>query len=441
VILDPRDTIVAVASPAGPGLRGILRLSGPRAHELALDDFRPDRAVPATGASLTPGRLHVAGLRADLPAAVALWPCARTYTGQPLAEVHTVGAPPLVQLALAHFLARGARLAEPGEFTLRAFLSGRIDLTQAEAVLGVIDAQTPVQVETALRQLAGGLSGPIASLRDRLLDVLAHLEAGLDFVDEADVDPIERSRLGAELRLGVETLAELHARLERRERPDRLPRVVLIGPPNAGKSRLFNALGDDARAIVAPTAGTTRDVLAARCSCGDGLVVELIDTAGVEEACDGIAARAQDHRRHQGEIADLVLVCSPSGATPPESLATSSLKVATKCDLAPAPGGWIATSAATGMGLDRLRQEIALALGSRDRDGDAVAATAARCRDSLRNAEASLRRALDSLRRDGAEELAAIDLRQALDDLGRVVGAIVTDDLLDRIFSRFCIGK
>src|SRR3954466_1687686 len=198
--LDPTDTIAAVASPPGPGFRGLIRLTGPDAWPIALSGFSPDRVSPLpTRADWRTGRLVVDGLRPSLPASIALWPGPRTYTGQPLAEIHTVGSPPLVNLVLAHCLTRGARLAEPGEFTLRAFLSGRIDLTRAEAVLGVIDARTPAQLAAALEQLAGGLAGPIARLRDRLLDVLAHLEATLDFVDEADVDPLGRDALAADL--------------------------------------------------------------------------------------------------------------------------------------------------------------------------------------------------------------------------------------------------
>ena len=194
---------------------------------------------------------------------LALWPAPRTYTGQDVAEIHLVGSAPLVSLVLAHCLARGARHAEPGEFTLRAFLSGRIDLTRAEAVLGVIEAANPAQLDAALEQLAGGLSGPILALRDRLLDLVAHLEANLDFTEEPDVDPLGRGGPGRGARPtrppssarwpGGSTIAS---------GPRAIPRVVLVGPPNAGKSRLFNALLGRDRAIVSPQAGTTRDYLA-----------------------------------------------------------------------------------------------------------------------------------------------------------------------------------
>ena len=200
ISLDPNDTIAAVASPPGPAARGIVRLSGPMAWSIVLADFIPDREEPPPRRpELRPGSLRVDGLRPLLPVMLALWPAPRTYTGQDVVEIHLVGSPPLVSQVLAHCLARGARHAEPGEFTLRAFLSGRIDLTRAEAVLGVIDAANPAQLDAALQQLAGGLSGPILALRDHLLDLVAHLEANLDFTEEPDVDPLGRTALAEEL--------------------------------------------------------------------------------------------------------------------------------------------------------------------------------------------------------------------------------------------------
>ena len=445
--LDPSDTIAAIASPAAPGLRGMVRVTGPEAWSVALGGFEgKENSKPSTRAERRVGRLLVDGLRRMLPVEVSLWPGPGTYTGQPLAEIHTTGSPPILRQVLAYCLARGARLAEPGEFTLRAFLSGRIDLTQSEAVLGVIEATTPEQLDAALRQLAGGLASPITALRDRLADVLAHLEANLDFAEEPDVDPVGIETLAAWLDESASEVGRLAARLRGRDRPEGRPRVVLVGPPNAGKSRLFNALLGVDRAIVSPVAGTTRDYLEAACDC-DGLAVELVDTAGAEEPRGVIEGRAQEARGGQSTLADLLLDCRAADApvveSPDHPADRPRLAVWTKADVSPSPSlvGPIPTSASTGEGLDDLRLAIAKILRSRSVEADLPAGTAARCGESLARAGRSLGAAAETLRCRGGDELVAVDLRQALDDLGRVVGAVVTDDLLDRIFRRFCIGK
>jgi tRNA modification GTPase len=448
--MDPNDTIAAVASPSGPAARGIVRLSGPKAWAIALDGFQPDSDWPPPRyPEIRPGELTIDGLRPTVPAMMALWPAPRTYTGQAIAEIHVVGCLPILDRLLAQCLARGARHAEAGEFTLRAFLSGRIDLTRAEAVLGVIDAANQAQLDAALEQLAGGLSGPILSLRDHLLDLVAGLEANLDFSEEPDVDPVERAGLAAELEQSARQLADLARRLDERGRPEGYPRVVLVGPPNAGKSRLFNALLGRDRAIVSPQAGTTRDYLTGLCDC-DGLTIELVDTAGIEEAIGIVEAQAQLHRSQQADRADLLLDCWPATwGVAPESAARSGpgIRVRTRCDEATpqddeasAPGA-LSTSAVTGAGLDELRSAIARALRSGDSEGNLPAGTAARCRGSILGAGAALHSASESLLTGGGDELVAFDVRLAAEELGKVVGAVVTDDILDRIFRRFCIGK
>ncbi|WP_165232330.1 tRNA modification GTPase [Aquisphaera insulae] len=452
--LDTNDTIAAISSAPGSAARGIVRLTGPAAFEIASEPFQPlgdddSPTPPRRRAALHRGTLVVQGLRPRLEASLALWSGPRTYTGQDVAEIHLVGSPPLLDLVLSGCLARGARLAGPGEFTLRAFLNGRLDLTRAEAVLGVIDAANGEQLDAALEQLAGGISAPIVALRDRLLDVTAHVEANLDFVDEHDVDPLADARLAAELESAAAGLRRLLARLTSRDRPSGQPRVVLVGSPNAGKSRLFNALLGEDHAIVSPVAGTTRDYLAARTEC-DGLAVELIDTAGVEAAWEPIQAQAQEHRGQQAGRAHLVLVCSPVGGgdAPAAGLdrGPRALRVRTKCDLEPdnlgaAEDDEIRTSAETGEGLAELRAAIARRLRSLAGEGDLPASTAARCRGSLARAGESLDAAAEVLRSGLGTELVAIELRAAIDELGKVVGATFTEDILDRIFSRFCIGK
>lgn len=445
--LDTTDTIAAIASPSGPGLRGLVRVTGPDAWGAVRGMFEEDESRdPPTRPERRTGRLVVEGLGRPLPVAVSFWPGRRTYTGQPMAEIHAPGSPPLLASILASCLSRGARLAEPGEFTLRAFLSGRIDLTQSEAVLGVIDARTPGQLDAALRQLAGGLASPIRALRDRLADVLAHLEANLDFAEEPDVDDIGSVALANSLEAAAAEVRALADRLKGRDRPELRPRVALVGPPNAGKSRLFNALLGLERAIVSPVAGTTRDYLEAPYDC-DGLAVDLVDTAGLELAEAPIEHRAQAARSGQVDSADLLLDClasdSPRRDEPEAPSDRPRLLVWTKADAStiPTPTGRISTSASTGEGLGPLKAAIAEALLAKDVEGDIPAGTSARCGESLARARRALEAAAETSRHQGGDELVAVDLRQALDDLGRVVGADVTDDLLDRIFRRFCIGK
>ncbi len=452
VSLEMSDTIAAIASPPLPSLRGIVRVSGPRAHEIVLGAYipEPQERLPARGARVSRGRLRVDGLRTPLPVMLGVWHAPRTYTGQDLVEIHLAGAVPLVNLALAHCLRRGARHALPGEFTLRAFLSGRMDLTRAEAVLGVIEASNPAQMNAALEQLAGGISRPVVAIRDRLLDVLAHMEANLDFADEADVDGLSQGALARELSDASATIGELGDRLSQREHAQPAPRVVLVGPPNAGKSRLFNALVRKDRAIVSPQAGTTRDYLSAPADCC-GLGVELVDTAGIETGRDPITLQAQAQRRHESERAEVVLRCQSadtSAVSDDDELPGSLvLEVWTKGDQSRPPSEvrganrFIITSAHDGTGLDELRAAIASLIRGRGADAGPILGTGARCRASLLRSADALAKASETLAAGGGDELVSVDLRTAVDELGTVVGAVVTDDILDRIFSRFCIGK
>ncbi len=455
ISLDTTDTIAAIGSPAGGGWRGLVRVTGPAASAVALGDFKAratTHSTPPGRADRRTGRLAVDGLRLPLLVEVNVWPGPRTYTGQPLVEVQATGSTRVLNQVLATYLRRGARLAEPGEFTLRAFLAGRIDLTQAEAVLEVIDAQNPDQLDVALRQLAGGLAQPLTRLRDKLADTLAHLEANLDFADEADVDPLGRRELARSLDEQADEVAALASRLQGRGRPSGRPRVVLVGPPNAGKSRLFNALIGRDHAIVSPVAGTTRDYLEAECDC-DGLTVDLVDTAGAETVNAPIARLSQEARVGQTRVADLLLDCAADDSDPIAAgidPASGRLAVRTKADLASPrrlnrnqTGSGLLTSAANGTGIAALRSAIAHQLRTAGVNGlaESVATTAARSGEGLIAAARSLRSASESIRLGAGDELVAIDLRQAVDDLGRIVGAVVTDDLLDRIFRRFCIGK
>jgi tRNA modification GTPase len=335
---------------------------------------------------------------------------------------------------------------------MRAFLAGRLDLTQAEAVLGVIDARSNTELQVALKQLAGGLAGPLHALRDQLLDLLAHLEAGLDFVEE-DIQFISADQLDRQLQTAADAIEKLVNQLGRRSESSAEPRVVVRGLPNVGKSSLFNALVGAERSIVSPAASTTRDYVAMRISVA-GHSVLLIDTAGVEETSrESLGSAAQRMTDDQFESAALELFCVDS--TRPltdwerqqlrDKAGRSRIVVFTKCDQLRRMD-WIGpaqiTSSIDGTGLPQLRNAIAEHLDRTMNDESAVVgSTAVRCADALRQVREGLVRARSLVRDGGGEELVAAELRSALDHLGIVVGTVYTDDILDRIFSRFCIGK
>jgi tRNA modification GTPase len=378
-----------------------------------------------------------------LPADLYFWPTGHSYTGQELIELHTLASPPLVDQLITDLLAAGARAAQPGEFTLRAFLAGKLDLTQAEAVLDVIEAGNRQELRQALNQLAGGVAQPLQVLRDDLLNLLADIEAGLDFAEE-DIHFLAPTELLHRLAKGLAQLELLRKQLEQRTLSDRPFRVVLVGSPNAGKSSLFNALTGAPSALVSAEPGTTRDYLLRRVEC-DGTHLDLIDTAGWASGAGTIEEQAQILSQEQAEQADLLLACVDTGHSTEEAQnprlhgnALAVLVVATKCDLAAPPPGRPATSAVTGAGIDALR--ILLAERARAHARPALAGSQ-RCRHHVQACLDHLRRAHEAVLFEEPAEILALQLRGGLDELGEIVGAIYTDDLLDRIFSRFCIGK
>lgn len=460
------DTIIAIASAPAGSLRGILRMSGPNAVAVVSQVVVDDAARRCVEHLAVSGVVE-ADLRLDdgvaLPSELFIWPTERSYTRQPVVEVHTLGSPPLLDAALRVLCQAGARLAAPGEFTLRAFLSGRLDLAQAEAVLGVIDAQDRRALDVALSQLAGGLSRPLGDLRDALVDMLADLEAGLDFVDE-DIEFVSNAEVVSRLDDAGRAIDELFEQLGRRSQRADAFRVVLAGAPNAGKSSLFNALVGGS-AIVSDVAGTTRDALVACVEFG-GMVCELVDTAGLSErhpqaTPSTIDEFAQTQTRDRIAAADLELWCfdaaAPSDAMP-ANMRGNRLYVATKADQQSVAGSRIpnpefpafrvpipaplSTSSVTGQGLAELRSAIAAAAhDAMHGESSVVASTAARCEESLRVAGAAIEEARGLAAARAGDELIAAELRLALVELGKIVGVVYTDDILDRLFRRFCIGK
>jgi tRNA modification GTPase len=453
------DTIAAIASAPGGAARGIVRLSGPRVSSCLEQCYLPERPVnwrDLRRATVIAGAVKLAGCSVSLPANLYYWPTARSYTRQPAAEIHTIGSPPLLAAVLRTVCGAGARLARPGEFTLRAFLAGRLDLVQAEAVLGVIDAQDRAQLDRALSQLAGGISGPLHGLRNALLDLLAHLEAGLDFVEE-DIEFISAAELRKQLDAAAAAIAGLCEQLSSRDTASEAMRIVLLGWPNVGKSSLFNALAGQDSALVSDEPGTTRDYLAVRLNL-DGAAALLIDTAGVESGLAPITVQAQQLGGQQHREADVQLLCLDStrrlNAWERELLAirpaAARIVVLTKIDLPAATdyqGPAVPTSTVSGDGMPELLGELRRIAHAAPAVTPAAStfrlceSTAERCRESLRRAARSLDLARALASSAGQEELVAAEIRIALDELGQIVGAVYTDDVLDRIFSRFCIGK
>ena len=452
--MNVEDTIAAIATAPGGAMRGIVRISGAGVHSCLRSCFRGLEPVDwrRRDNRVIPGQLQLPAPLGKIPCDLYLWPGVRSYTRQPVAELHTVGSPPLLDAILRRVCAAGARLAEPGEFTLRAFLAGRLDLTQAEAVLGLIDARNRQQFDVALSQLAGGVHRTLCDVRSQLLDLLAHLEAGLDFVEE-DIEFISAAQLDAQLSDAITLVAKLADRMRSRGTVRDEFRVVLIGWPNVGKSSLLNALVGQSAAIVSDAAGTTRDYVT-RHATFLGLNCLLVDTPGTEMETEpgGISQMAQALAAQQLEQADVQLLCLDASrrmnAWEREILSveqpSNRIVVLTKIDDVQATDlhqDALATSSRSGVGIPELRRAIAGRILDDLAGESVVAGTAIRCRESMRSSVEALHHARRAVRDVMGEEIVAAETRLALDELAKVVGAVYTDDVLDRIFSRFCIGK
>ncbi len=442
------DTIVAIATPPGRGGIGVVRLSGPDAHAVARrlvthrDPFEPRRAI------FTRVSPASAGSRASIDHVIVTYffPAPGSYTGGEVVELSAHGSPVVLGAIVASAVAHGARLAEPGEFTLRAFLNGRMDLLQAEAVKDLIDAATPLQARAAFDQLEGTLTGQIDEISDALFDFIARLEASVDFPDEGYhfVEP------GA-LAQSIDGLLGKTGALLAGARRGRLIReglqVAIVGAPNVGKSSLFNALVGSARAIVTDVPGTTRDLVTEVVDI-DGLRVTLVDTAGLRDTDDVVESEGVDRSRQAVAVADVVLVVLDATALrhpPTELLTNNSVIIINKSDVVPgaaAPGA-LAVSALTGDGLDALRRRIVNAADAdllRDRPGITNTrhiALVRRAHDALQRARAAASTNGESL----PEEFVLADLQDARASLEEITGRRAPDDLLAHIFSTFCVGK
>jgi tRNA modification GTPase len=446
------DTIVAIATPPGHGGVGIVRLSGPAADRIA-------RTMAGRGAAWPPrratrARVSGAGLVAE--ALVTHYPAPRSYTGDDVIELSAHGSPVVLAALVEQTAMLGARLAQPGEFTLRAFLNGKLDLVQAEAARDIVDAVSPAQARAAFDQLDGTLSSALNDVAGAMRELELKLEASMDFPDEG-YHFIERTEVGEALERIRRSLSRLVDTGARGQVVREGARVVITGTPNAGKSSLFNALVGADRAIVAATPGTTRDLVTARVVLAD-YAVELVDTAGIRESGD--AVEQEGVRRADGAVdhADVVIVAvDRSRAASADDLAViargqraRAVMVATKADLTAAwPTGdlddaAIAVSARTGAGVADVVAAVARRLGAAAGGNDHVLITNVRHRALLSAALAHIAHACDEFAaRQGElpEEFVAADVQQALGALDEVTGRRTPDDLLKEIFGRFCIGK
>lgn len=413
-----------------------------------------------------------------------------------MAELHTIGSPPLLDAVLELLFAHGVRSAGRGEFTMRAFLAGRLDLVQAEAVLGVIDATDHEELQTALSQLGGGLTSRLASVRSKILALLGDLEAGLDFVEE-DIQFITTAQVCERLQQCKATLLELAEQSTSRLPSGFCPRIVLAGLPNAGKSTLFNQLVGASKAIVSPLAGTTRDYLTGKLRMGN-IEAELVDTAGWEAAAvttgtgeinvavdavhgneDAVAEspitpldaedarrrimqHAQQHREQQVSNADLIVWCTAADLSAADQQLnrflraqlgtsnTSVLDVLTRIDLvaadqiseSPFAKHSVPISAVQGTGISELQSRMLSQLvADRSSSGELLSSTAARCRDSLQRSLTAIQAAIEAATNQVGDEIVALELRDALHEIATILGEVYTDDILGHIFSNFCIGK
>lgn len=462
------ETIVAISTAPCHGAMGIVRLSGPDAAAIIdeMSSVAGGRPLGSfTGSARVVGEVRPA-VDIKLPAVFYVFRAPRSYTRQDLVEVHSIGSPVVLEMIRRRAISLGAVAAQPGEFTARAFLNGAMDLAEAEAVAGVIRAQTDTQLRACRRMMDGRLTRQIDETRNDLAELLALVEADIDFAEE----PIEfitphdlRDRLAAI----SERLSRLSSEAKSMERIDRLPRILLVGRPNVGKSSLMNTLSGTNRAICSAAAGTTRDILSAPIRLGRGEAI-LLDAAGVDQSDNDIIRQARAFTLAAAQQADLVcLVVDLTGFEDEAALtlvhASDPARVvvaANKCDLLSAIeateriermaawniGSVKGISARTGAGIDSLRAAWLDALG--DDPGTTLGEAlflSERQRSDLADASSAILRAM-KLSESAKEtvdcaDLAAFELREALDALGSISGAVTTDDLLGRVFANFCIGK
>ncbi|WP_350449050.1 tRNA uridine-5-carboxymethylaminomethyl(34) synthesis GTPase MnmE [Paracidobacterium acidisoli] len=444
------ETIVAISTPPGRGGIGIVRLSGAHAMEIAGELIRARQPLEHARVRLAEVLEPETKEKLD-EAVVTFFARPNSYTGEDLVEIAAHGSPVVLELLVRLALQRGARLARPGEFTERAFLSGRIDLTQAEAVRDLIEAQTLYQARVAAEQMGGALSRRIQPAKQQLVELVALLEAGIDFAeDDIDVTP------DAEIAARIDGMTPELERLARSFEQGRIVHaglsLAIVGRPNVGKSSLFNRLVERERAIVTATPGTTRDLVTERVSLG-GIPVELVDTAGLREASDEAESLGIQKSREALADADVVLVVLDASVPPRDDereLIASldgrrALVVRNKSDLETADVERslfsVQTSALTGAGIAELREALLSLVRDPAGESETGMLTSLRHREAVTGALTSLAAAKQALPNRVPHEMLLLDLYGALRYLDSLTGETTPDDILNRIFSSFCIGK
>jgi tRNA modification GTPase len=439
------DSIFALASASGKAGIAVLRLSGPLVASCLLKVMQRDQLPPARRAVLA--KLYHPATSSILDHALVIWlQGPNSYSGEDMAELHLHGGRAILHSVCDALTQCGLRMAEPGEFSRRAVVNGKMDLTMAEAVMDMVEAETEQQQKAALRQLDGGLRDLYARWSDELTHHLAHLEAAIDFADDDLPDNVRDNATMALKNLATEVQAHL-ADARRGERQREGLSVVIIGAPNAGKSSLLNWLAQREVAIVTPIAGTTRDVLEVHCDLG-GYAVQLVDTAGLRETDNVVEQEGIKRALKRAEQADFKLVLFDGSHDKPdasslEQIGVDDLVIITKADLpqqlslptsCSAP---LHISTQTGQGMPELLAAITSKVQSLSESTQAVLPTRARHREALQSTYESLQRAISAPQ----DDLRAEDVRLARRHLGRITGQVGVEDLLDIIFRDFCLGK
>jgi tRNA modification GTPase len=459
------DTIVAISTPPGRGGIGIVRLSGPASKPIAEQALKLRQPL----AHATARFAEILHDGSKLDEAIVTWFAApHSYTAEDVVEIAAHGSPVVLDHLLRHALANGARLARPGEFTERAFLNGRLDLTQAEAVRDLIEANTLVQARLAAEQMGGALSRRIAPVKELLVALIASLEAGIDFAED-DIDLLPSPAITQQITAIEEALKPIAASYSTGRLIHDGLTLAIVGPPNAGKSSLFNRLIERDRAIVTPIAGTTRDLITERISLA-GIPVELIDTAGLREAADQAEQIGIVKTREAIADADMILAVFPATEIAKNAAPTSfdnfdwilelaparTIFVANKIDLAPESSSQANilrqvesaalplvafVSALTGEGITALRQQILNLLQAASPGVESGMLTTVRHHQAITECQAALRTAQLAVTQQIPHEMLLLDLYTALQSLDALTGTTTPDDILTRIFSTFCIGK